>query len=77
MYLNICYIPIPGESSHESSEVLNISRGWEQSNGSSTLGQGGDSNHSRVNQTPTYGAAEYGTLGGHTVLQVPTANHSC
>ncbi|XP_059892634.1 muscarinic acetylcholine receptor M1 [Gadus macrocephalus] len=59
-----------GESSHESSEVLNISRGWEQSNGSSTLGQGGDSNHSRVNQTPTYGAAEYGTLGGHTVLQV-------
>ena len=76
MYLNICCIPIPGESSRESSEVLNIARGWEQSNSSSTLGQGGDSNHSQVNKTPTYGA-EYDTLGGHTVLQVPTADPSC
>ena len=73
MYLNICCIPIPGESSHESSEVLDIARGWEQSNSSSTLG----SNHSQVNKTPTYGAAEYGTVGGHTILQVPTANRSC
>lgn len=54
-----------GKSSHESSEVLNSVTGWEQNSNSSNLGQGGNLTE------------EYDPLGGHTILQVSTANYGC